>query len=502
MTRSNQPRKTTIWLAPLAALLLAAAPVEAPSLEKQLATAAALVDQGKSAEALAILDPLLATTEFPLEKGQIQGLRSFALARANRIPEARQAIEASVASNPAPTMLLLRQLFLLRTITGDAKAAGDTLLLVAASDPKGLNSLPTELVTDVLRAAQADTSAAGKDRAFELDYALVTAGWAPADATLADQDWLRLRLATKLVDRDRLDDARPVIAKVLSPVVLVRLGIDRRFAALWPDIEKRLGPGADIADAAYVAAAKERFDKKPDSLIARLGYAEALNIASREPEAMAVADVAKTPEELAKLTDREIWLVNLHAELLGDDGQADAAMARLAALNATPISTRPGMAGTVISEVLLAQSLGRYKEALQLADAAEAKLTGASDYGRLYLAQARTCALAALGRKDEAAKAAAPLIDKPEANDDAYLAAMICLGRMDAAAAAIIRRLADPDDRAAMLFNLQPFLINDRPGARDKPYRAGMRALKARPDVKAAYLKAGRDLPAAVAPPR
>lgn len=497
MTKSNQARRTTIWLAPLAALLLAAAPVELPSLEKQLATAAALVDDGKSAEALAILDPLLATTDFPLEKGQIEGLRSFALARANRIPEARKAIEASVASNPAPTMLLLRQLFLLRTFDGDAKGAGDTLLLIAASDPKGLNTLPTEVVTDVLRAAQAD-----KTRGFELDYALVTAGWSPADATLADQDWLRLRLATGLVERDRLDDARPVIAKVLNPVVLVRLGIDRRFAALWPEIEKRLGPGADIADVAYVGAAKERFDKTPDSLIARLGYAEALNIASREPEAMAVADVAKTPEELAKLTDREIWLVNLHAQLLGDDGKVDAALERLAALNATPISTRPGMAGTVLSEVLLAQSLGRSKDALRLADAAEAKTTMASEYGRLYLAQARACALADLGRKDEAVKAAAPILAKPEANNEAYLATLICLGRMDAAAAAIVKRLASPEDRAGMLFDLQPFLIADRPTPRDVGHRAALRALKARPDVKAAYLKAGRDLPAAVAPPR
>jgi hypothetical protein len=99
-------------------------------------------------------------------------------------------------------------------------------------------------------------------------------------------------------------------------------------------------------------------------------------------------------------------------------------------------------------------------------------------------------------------KAAAPLIDKPEANDDAYLAAMICLGRSDAAAAAIIRRLASAEDRTAMLFNLQPFLINARPTPRDVAQRAALRALKARPDVKAAYAKAGRDLPAAVAPPR
>jgi hypothetical protein len=493
----NQAPSRSLWLMPLAALLLAAAPTEAPSFEKQLSTAAGLVDAGKADEALAMLDAMRDATQFPLEKGQIEGLRSFALARNNRIPEARAAIEASVASNPAPSMLLLRQLFLLRAFTGDSKAAGDTLLLIAASEPKALNTLPTEIVTDVLRAAQSD-----KTRGFELDYAMITAGWAPADATVGDLDYVRQRLATGLADRDRLDEARPVIAGILNPATLARLGIDRRFEKLWPEIEKRLGPGADIADAAFIAATKARYDKAPDSLIARLGYAEALNIASHEPEAMALANVAKTPEELAKLSDREIWLVNLHAELLGDDGKIDEALARLAALNATPPAGRTGMIGTIISEVLLAQSLGRPETALTLADAAAAKIPPQSDFGRLYLAQARACALADLGRKADAVTAAAPLIDKPEANDDAYLTAMICLGRTDAAAAAIIRRLADPETRGAMLFNLQPFIINARPTPRDVAEKASLRALKARPDVKAAYLKAGRDLPTAVAPPR
>ena len=486
-----------LCLAPLAALLLAAAPVETPRFESQLAAAAALVDANKTDDALAILDAMRAGTELPLERGQIDGLRSFALARANRIREARQAIEAGVASSPSPSLLLLRQLFLLRAFDGDPKGAGDALLLIAATDPKGLNTLPTDIVNDVVRASRSND-----DRAFELDYALVTAGWSPPDATLADLDWLRVRLATGLVRRDRLDDARPIVAAVRNPVALVRLGIDRRFAVLWPEIEARLGPGADVADAAYVDAAKARFDKAPDSLIARMGYAEALNIASREPEAIAVVDVAKSPDDLAKLADREVWLVNLQAQLLGDAGQTDAAHARLAALNATPIAGRSGMLGTMISEVLLAQKLGRADKTLTLADAIRPKLPATSDFGRLYIDQARACALADLGRKDEAATAAAALIAAPTANDDAYLAAMICLGRNDAAAATIIRRLADPADRAGMLFDLQPFLINDRAGAMDAKGRAGLRALKSRPDVKAAYLKAGRDLPAAIAPPR
>ena len=486
-----------LLFAPLAILLLAAAPVEAPRFESQLAAAAALVDANKTADALVILDAMRLVTDLPLERGQIDGLRSFALARANRIPEARLAIEAGIASTPSPSLLLLRQLFLLRAFDGDPKGAGDALLLIAATDPQGLNSLPTDIVNDVVRAAKDDET-----RAFELDYALVTAGWSPPDATLADLDWLRLRLATGLVRRDRLGDARPIIAAILNPVVLVRLGIDRRFAALWPEIEARLGPGADLADAVYVGEAKARFETRPASMIARMGYAEALNIASREPEAIAVADVAKTPDDLAKLADREIWLVNLHAQLLGDAGNADAALARLAALNASPIAGRPGMLGTMISEVLLAQKLGRSEATLTLADAIAPKLPATSALGRLYIDQARACALADLGRKADAAAAAAALIAAPAGNDDAYLAAMICLGRSDAAAAAIVRRLSDPADRAGMLFDLQPFLIADRPGAMDARTRAGLRGLKARPDVRAAYQKAGRDLPAAVAPPR
>ena len=486
-----------LLFAPLAFLMMAAASVEAPRFESQLAAAAALVDANKTDDALTILDAMRLVTDLPLERGQIDGLRSFALARANRIPEAREAIEAGIASSPAPSLLLLRQLFLLRVFDGDPKAAGDALLLIAATDPKGLNTLPMEMVNVVVRAAQDDAS-----RGFELDYALVTAGWAPPEATVASLDWARLRLITGLVERDRIDEARVVLGSVLNPVVLVRLGIDRRFAALWPEIEKRLGSGADIADAAYVEAAKVRFDKTPNSLIARMGYAEALNIASREPEATRLLDVAKTPEELSKLTDSEIWLVNLHAQLLGDAGDIDGGLARLAALNATPPNGRPDMIATIVSEVLLAQRLGRSETTLALVDAARAKLPEKGETARLYLDQARACALANLGRKDEALTAAASLIAAPAVNDDAYLAAMICLGRSDAAAAAIIRRLGDSADRTAMLFELQPFLITDRPGVGDAKGRAGLRALKARPDVRTAYAKAGRDLPAAVAPPR
>ncbi len=80
--------------------------------------------------------PCSAPTDVPVERGQIEALRSFALARLNRIPEARKAIEAGVASNPDPSLLLLRQLFLLRAFDGDPAGAADTIQLIAASKPR------------------------------------------------------------------------------------------------------------------------------------------------------------------------------------------------------------------------------------------------------------------------------------------------------------------------------------------------------------------------------
>ena len=484
--------------APLAALLLvAAAPITAPGFEKQIAAAAALLDDNRVNEALNTLDAMLVATETPIERGQIEALRSFALARLNRIPDAHKAIEAGVASNPDPSLVLLRQLFLLRAFDGDAAGAADTIQLIATSNPKALTELPTEVITDVMAAIRKDDN-----RSYELDFALNAAGWQPDDATLEDTDRLRLRLITALVKRDRLDDARPVLDAVLSPVALARLGIDRRFAPLWPAVEKRLGPGADTADAAAVAAARARFDARPASLIARLGYAEALNIASREAEAAALLDVAKTPAELAALTEREVWLVNLHAALLGDLGQIDAALARYAAFNGVPINGRSAVVATMLNAALFAESVDRPDAALAAAAAAEAGPAGGNDFAKLYLAQARSCALQQQGKSADAVAAAAPLLARPGDNDDAYLAAMVCLGRMDTAAKAIIARLDNPETRLEMLFELQPFLIADRPVVRGMRERAGLRKLKARPDVKAAFLKWGRDLPAAVAPPR
>lgn len=499
MTRRFKP---VFLLAPLAALLIAAAPTSAPDAapgrDDRLAQAAALLDAGKSDEALAILDPLLAASDLPAEKGQVEGLRSFALARLGKFAEARAAIELAVDAALTPTPLLLRQLFVLRAITGDVNAAAQTLQLVAESNPKWLAELPSELIADVQRAVASDDQ-----RAFDLAYTLVAAGYTPADETVGDGDAVRLQVIAGLAKRDRLEDARPIIAALVNTANIARLAIDRRYQALWPALEARLGPGADVADAAFIAAAEKRLAANPQSIIARAGLAEALNIASKEPAALAqLKDVGTTPDAISRMTNRELWTLNLKAALLNDAGRVDEALALLDAVAALPGEDRPNGLAFRLFAADMAEGAGRHADALARTDTLVA--ADLNSYGKEALASIRTCALARSGKLAEAQKAAATLPAgwTKDGNNRGVQAAHACLGRMDAAAAVLIKRLEMEDSRDDALFELQPFLINDRPNATDRATRAALRALKARPDVKAAFLKWGRDLPAAVAPPR
>jgi hypothetical protein len=188
--------------------------------------------------------------------------------------------------------------------------------------------------------------------------------------------------------------------------------------------------------------------------------------------------------------------------MLADTGKVDAGLARITQLASLPDNGRPMLMVARINRAVLAEGLDKPDLALEAVAAAEAASPQMADFGKLYLAAVKACALAQKGDKAAATATAAPLLAKPDANQNAALGAMHCLGQRDAAAALLIRQIEDEKTRDETLFSLQPFLIEDRPTARDRRDRAALRALKARPDVKAAYLKYGRDLPAAVAPPR
>ncbi|WP_334181593.1 hypothetical protein [Novosphingobium sp.] len=114
----------------------------------------------------------------------------------------------------------------------------------------------------------------------------------------------------------------------------------------------------------------------------------------------------------------------------------------------------------------------------------------ASPYGTMEYRLAHGCAAQGAGKLDLAqadlAYAEAHAGDHPEAVTDLQ----ICMDRLDAAAATMIARLADPERRIGALAQLSDYApppANLPP----VPFAAGLAALKQRPDVQAAIARAG-----------
>ncbi|GGI78102.1 hypothetical protein GCM10007973_13550 [Polymorphobacter multimanifer] len=487
------------------ALLLATAPLAAQPLDIGEPVQAAiqqglvLMNENREAEALAGLDAALARTSLPAERGRIEQLRGFLLARLNRLEEARTAIEFAVSTDPAPNVAVLSTLFKLQLFTDKHVPAAETLVLLAATDPKALELVTPEMVYRLRTNLGQDPS-----RVFDLDLTLINAGWLQGTASEGTVDGLIEGAIPGLLAQQRTEEATALLARIQKASALLTMAIDRRFTPLWPAIEARLGPGARTASNAEVARTKARFDADPADGAARLAYASALNNAAREADALVVAaGAAPDPAALDALPEEDLWLVDLEARLLGHLGRDDEALARYESLARSRMEGRGGLIAQIINWGLFAVELDRPQAALTAADFADTKAEAASPYGRLFIAMTRSCALAQLGRTADAEAAAAPLLagEKP-ANPEALLGALICLGRNDAAAALVVAQLKDPGRAPAMLWKLQPLLIEDREGAIDKRHRAGLRTLKARPDVRAAFTAMGRDLPPAVSPPR
>lgn len=316
---------------------------------------------------------------------------------------------------------------------------------------------------------------------------LASSAYAP-DEPLGTADAFRRQLIEILITEGDLPRTKVLAAEIEEPDVLLQLVSDPRYRAIVPaDFDERRAVEKALAKA---RAAMQRFDDQLRPYFAVAGHLRKLG---RYQEALDVMlSALKRNGGLEGYADASHnliwWWDSLSRSHLGV-GNTEAAVSDL----------RQGMqlkedgAFNVSLTINLAQmllELGRPQEALDVLTPSVVAQMSVSPYGAMQIHTARGCALIQAGKEAEAAADLAYAREHEGDDPSAAISLLLCRGDIDSAAAALIRRLDNPETRADALYDLIEF--DDPPPPPSKnPATLALPVLIARSDVAAAIARAG-----------
>jgi len=372
----------------------------------------------------------------------------------------------------------------------DDALAVESFHQLAATSPPQLEELPVRFAFSVLRAARRlDASGAAELRIHD---ALAAAGYAPPEGV--PDDSLRVSHARLLVQRGEVERARERLATVVEPREVLTMRVSRAFDPLRgdPDFERRLNVMA--AAEANAARARAAADRNPRKLGLVHELAQALRVLGRREEALAELDRAillaqaeGAAERFEDLEDNLNWLLNEKAYLLYDLGRAEDARAAFGLAIAAGESGQWSVS-QVINFASMLEAEGRPADALQVLHT----VGEASPYGDMWVAAVRACAAEQLGDEALRRESLALLREREADNVAARTRALLCVNDLDAAAAAYIRRLANPDEREPALLALQVYLEEPHTLPRKRLLAESLEQVRNRPDVRSAVEAVGR----------
>ena len=340
---------------------------------------------------------------------------------------------------------------------------------------------------------------ADKDRNEDRLIALVRLGYGGE----ADGDYLARQGIEILLARKDVAGATELLAHIDEPVVIEDMLILRRFAPLWPALETRAGAGLEKARASVVRVAEMEHAENPDDNQTLASLVNALRHAGRHSEAIALqSKLPATVEEMAAADQDMGWAVNYVALALDEVGRSDEADRLFARLNDAPMSEDHARwrVSMIINRLELLVLNGEFERAAQLIDLTKAWARDrGSPYARQLVRRLHYCTLSGLGRSDEAAKLEPELLAHARDARHATVEGFLCSGNMDRAEALVLQSLDNLGFQTDFVRSLQA-----RPLTSDDPskWQGRWHELRRRPAIAAAFERFGRDMPAALVPPR
>ncbi len=367
----------------------------------------------------------------------------------------------------------------------DSEDAVHALTVMIKRFPEALRDLPDETVDYWSR--QARKLPDGQAKQFALIEALFFMGWKPQDR-FTDLSDMHMTYALGLIQRGRIPEARTQARMTTRPEAIIMMRADKRYDPMQEHLKPKIGPQDRQADLVPLLA------KYPDRLSGPVAQAEVLLDLHKPKDALAVIDAAiakanAAPDAFIDQDEKLGWALDVRNRVLNALGRRDEALEALAAGARMP---EHGQANVNQTLNLAIRQLQNAQPKAALATANTVRLDRMSPYGRAVALQARSCAQAALGQRDEAL---AGLKDLRAIGDEAKgntLEVLLCLNDLDGAAALVIERLKSEELRSQTLLYLQKGPAPDFPTPYLTEQEARMDALRRRPDVIAAVEPVGR----------
>jgi len=360
-----------------------------------------------------------------------------------------------------------------------------TVEAMAARNPEALNAIEFRVLVQLSRDLYRDAKLRPQRKRL---LALLTAPvYQPQEAT-ASSDGFRKSYAAMLAEDGDKAAAVAMVRRIEEPAYLIQISVDPRLRdALPADFDGR------AAVEARLVKAREFAGSHSGSLEAVLEIARYLRQLGRPEEALATLEAARPDgPQAASFTDlndqRNWWWDDMARsyQMLGRHDDAVNAYRRA-------IDLKEGGRLNVSQTINLAYAhlaFGKSAQAVAAVADFETGGYGVSAYGLMQMRSVRSCARFLLGQTAEA-KADLDYVKAHDKDDPESLTWLsLCADDMDGAAASIIRRLDDADNRSRALLELSDY--DDPPPTEPKmPFEGRMDSLKARPDVAAAIQRAG-----------
>jgi len=459
-------------------VLAAAAPASSQSLTRKMdllrlqedagaATVAVLQSEGRACTAqLPGMKTLLADPRFDRMDPDVRRGFLYALMLCAEVKDTALALTAAgklepLASDPSEVVAVYSVKMSDALQRGDTVEAAKLFLTLSEKEPDAVAVWDPEML-----AAVSDEIPGQPELTLKVLRRLVGLDWTnPASQRAARNDWA-LSLGRAIADRGDAAEAARALERADDPYVLLMAAGDRRFAALWDRFQAEGRFDWTAVGEAELTRARKAMEADPARLRPVQETMVALRGLARYDEAIQIGQAYQ-----ARIEDGEAFedadgqadqLLATLAQTLFETGrtaEAEAVFKAALALDETSPSIDASLAwaGRLID-------LGRPKEALVLLDAVDRAYM--TPYGLYWLDAQRLCAQAGIDPKG--AETALAAIEKgKDENPGALSQALLCLNRVDDAAALLAWRLASPRHRGG---GLDPWW-----GARPPPFQTPRR---------------------------